>query len=256
MVIPIYNEALRSYEKTSLNQCFNVLKNYHIKFICSEGFNADSYINFSKKYRIEISIERFEPKYFANINGYNELMLSIPFYQRFNNYKYILLHQTDAYIFKDELSMWCDLDYDYIGAPWLINIREWLNSPGAYPIEILLYYKIFGKNKMNRVGNGGLSLRKTKSFISNLKYFGFWVKRWKSNEDNFFSQCIDLLNPFFKIPELSTSLKFSFDSMPEEAYSLNEFKLPFGCHAFNRNDGAYMGNKDFWTTFIPSLSDV
>lgn len=253
IVIPIYNKVLKPYEEVSLKQCFDVLKNYPVTFVCANGFDAQPYLNLAARYNKKVSVETFDPIYFNDIKGYNKLMMSKYFYKRFSVYNYILIHQTDAYIFRNELSNWCDLNYDYIGAPWLLDMEGWLYTPDAYPLEIKWFYKIFGKNRMQRTGNGGLSLRKTKSFIFNLSFFNFWVKRWKSNEDNFFSQCISILNPFFKIPPYKKSVQFSFDALPVEAYKLNNNKLPFGCHAFGRNDGAYENNRDFWIDFIPPL---
>lgn len=51
--------------------------------------------------------------------GYNRLMLSEDLYSAFSNYEYILICQSDAYIFRDELKEWCEAGYDYVGAPWL-----------------------------------------------------------------------------------------------------------------------------------------
>lgn len=45
-------------------------------------------------------------------------MLSAEFYERFLAWDYILLCQTDAFVFRDELADWCARGYDYIGAPW------------------------------------------------------------------------------------------------------------------------------------------
>jgi hypothetical protein len=48
-------------------------------------------------------------------------MLSIDFYKRFRDYKFILIYQLDAYVFRDELEYWCEQDYDFIGAPLIEN---------------------------------------------------------------------------------------------------------------------------------------
>ena len=60
----------------------------------------------------------FNDTYFESIYGYNQLMLNVEFYEAFSK-KYILIYQTDAFIFKDDLNYWCEKDYDYIGAPWI-----------------------------------------------------------------------------------------------------------------------------------------
>ncbi len=65
-------------------------------------------------------------------------MLSPTFYDAFQAYRYVLIYQLDALVFSDRLTEWCEMDWDYVGAPWL----KCADSPwvGA-----------------SRVGNGGFS---------------------------------------------------------------------------------------------------
>jgi hypothetical protein len=86
-----------------------------------EGLEND----YHKKYS-NISVESFPKRYFENIEGYNELLLSASFYERFLDTKYILIYQLDAFFFKDELQEWCDRGYDYIGAPWITTQKHTL----------------------------------------------------------------------------------------------------------------------------------
>jgi hypothetical protein len=71
-----------------------VLKS-QIVFVQPEGLEND-YI--TKKYS-NISVESFPKRYFENIEGYNELLLSASFYERFLDTKYILIYQLDAFVF-------------------------------------------------------------------------------------------------------------------------------------------------------------
>ncbi len=174
-------------------------------------------------------------------------MLSSLFYERFIDNEYILIHQTDVYIFKDELEYWCDKNYDYIGAPWLVNMVGWLPK---YNKVVKRLHKMLRLKALNKTGNGGLSLRKTNAFIKNLKLFKNQRNKWKANEDSFFSHCVGLLNPFFKIAPLNESIKFAFDAAPHLAYRKNNNQLPFGCHAWHRNDESYFGVRDFWSKHI------
>lgn len=44
-------------------------------------------------------------------------MLEADFYRRFGKYKYMLIYQLDAFVFSDKLLDFCEMGYDYIGAP-------------------------------------------------------------------------------------------------------------------------------------------
>ena len=92
-------------------------------------------------------------------------MLSRKFYQRFASSEYILIYQLDGYVFSDALETWCQKGYDYIGAP----VFRFHGSHEA-------------GNRLWKVGNGGVSLRKTATFLSlfdqvmPVKTFSFFVK--------------------------------------------------------------------------------
>ena len=101
------------------------------------------------------------------------------------------------------------------------------------------------------VGNGGFSLRKTEAMIINTTLFSFRGRDWKSNEDSFFAHYVATFNKFFRVPDVSTALRFSFDINPAKAFSMNGNQLPFGCHGFSRSDSPnYTHNKEFWDTII------
>jgi hypothetical protein len=90
--------------------------------------------------------KRFDPKYFGDAQRHGRLLLSEAFYRAFLDYEYILIHHLDALAFSDELLDWCRAGYDYIGAPWLL-------SPDTPHITA------------QKVGNGGFSLRRVRSFL-------------------------------------------------------------------------------------------
>jgi len=202
--------------------------------------------------------ERFDDRFFQGIQGYNSLMLNIDFYKRFKDYKYILIHQTDAYLFKPELQYWCDKDYDYIGAPWYLerklpkyNLYSFLFKYGKpfFRRETLLRWKLF-----NNVGNGGLSLRKVSSFIYVLEHVQKkLMDMYLSNESNFFHEDIfwsleaSGIKKDFTIPAWNEAIGFSVESYPEFSYKFLGNSLPFGCHAFRK------GEPEFWKEFIPFL---
>lgn len=72
-----------------------------------------------KEYSKEISVKCFERHFFTSVEGYNKLCYNIDFYSAFRNYDYMLIYQLDAWVFRNELQMWCEKGYDYIGSPFL-----------------------------------------------------------------------------------------------------------------------------------------
>src|SRR4029079_3572600 len=85
---------------------------------------------------------------------YNRLMNIPYFYRHFLEYDYILIYQLDTFVFENNLEEWCNMNIDYVGAPWINS--TWVNN---------LKKKISWIDKfIYPVGNGGLSLRKVKLF--------------------------------------------------------------------------------------------
>lgn len=209
--IPIYKTELNIFEEISLKQVNKILKKHKKVFIAPENLRFD--------YRIEgidCEVERFPDKYFKDTKGYSELCLSLEFYERFSNYKYMLIYQLDAFVFSDQLSEWCNKGYDYIGAPGIFEIFDAMCA---------------------WVGNGGLSLRKISKAISILKNQEDVLNNhplhelFHSNEDVFWAYCGGNKNIEFTVPDVFEAQKFSAQ------YAINnilyEMELPFGTHYYN-----------------------
>ena len=143
VIIPIYQAHLAPFEKISLDRCFEVLGHHTTIFIAPKGLDISLY---SQNYP-NAEFIFFDSKYFSSIKSYSCLMTRPLFYKCFLNFRYILICQTDVFVFRDELKRWCAMNYDYIGAPWLNTawMREFAHKKGLP----FLY------NYLNRVGNGG-----------------------------------------------------------------------------------------------------
>ena len=87
---------------------------YPIIFVRAEGLPVPRELLETKK----SSLAFFDQSYFSTPAGYNRLLLTTQFYEKFLDYDYILIYHLDALLFRDELTMWCGQGYDYIGAPW------------------------------------------------------------------------------------------------------------------------------------------
>lgn len=265
IVIPTYKETLDDDELKSLAQCKKILKNYDIKFVCPESLDTSWY---EKRWSIEF--RRFDDKYFKSIYSYSHLLLNLDFYKAFSDYKFILLYQLDAWVFKDELEDWCNKDYDYIGAPWFEGYSIAKSNSKMYEFA----------------GNGGFSLRKINTFIDILsktetseeklytfleiytkfgtssvfnifrliksvyRYFSknnvvkHALKKIKFCEDNIIANILRRLYPELKIAKAEDAKFFSFEALPERLYEECGEKLPFGCHGFKKY------NWGFWKEHI------
>lgn len=260
IVIPVYKRELAWNEEISFRQTLRVLGRYPIIIVCPESLDLTTYNSIAGEHNTSIYRESFEDKYFANIAGYNRLLLSEEFYGRFGQYEYILIAQLDTYVFRDELATWCAKGYDFIGAP------------------------LFGdhmKISQGEVGNGGLSLRKVDTFIGFFKgrkivipfhklaervhlkekvYTRWFVwllmafgwrntpsqvaANYRYNEDIFWSRDLNHTNYELSKPSVEEALEFAWERFPKDLYAKIKH-LPFGCHAWEKYE-----LETFWKEYI------
>jgi hypothetical protein len=244
-------ENLSVNEVVSLTQCVKVLRKYPVIFAGPESIDWSGYKAFCDRLHIPFRAVNFSNHFFASPEGYNKMLITVEFYEPFAEFEYMLLFQTDCFIFRDELAYWCNKGFDYVGAPWVgADMFAWfLMNP--HPTELLNVHRFFKNRSLRRTGNGGLSLRNTASMLKNLKRFRKAADNWNAFEDSFISHYIGTFNPFFRIPWMKTALKFSFDANPQQAYVMNNHQLPFACHAWFRNEKPhYEHNLAFWLPFV------
>lgn len=260
IVIPIYKPDLSEKGEISITRAFQVFRKYTIIFVAPRSLD----IGYYKKYfeSRDDHFMRFNDRYFyQGLEGYNELLLSEEFYKSFSAFRYILIYQPDAYVFRDELAQWCQEGYDYIGAPWLEDKNEQI--------------------KLNGVGNGGFSLRNIEKFLYvlsqckiqtvseeskikkrfhqiqnktlalRLKLFNLiggrkavYYRDKNLNEDGFWGEAAPKITRKFKTAPVEKAVQFSFDRYPDVLYKMNHYKLPFGCHAWEKR------NPEFWKEHI------
>ena len=253
VVVPSHKEVLPEMEEYSFLQCLKVLGKYPVILVCGESTDCSCY----KKISPDLLIERFDDSYFSSARGYNELMVTSAFYERFEQYDYILIYQLDAWVFRDELEYWATRNYDYIGAPF--SSKDW------------------DENGEMVVGNGGLSLRNVKAFLSVLnnqngpiygkkrllyflkkhydngcylrmliplmrmlgfnnnrgKYFKKMFKRKYFAEDLLFRELSDVYHKNgLKYAPFEDAIRFSWEHEGERFFSQYGVKMPFACHAW------------------------
>ena len=227
IIVPVYKSKLSPVEEISFKQLINVLGNYDIYVVTHTNVNCTEFQNMNPN----LNFKYFESNYFESIKGYNQLCLSTEFYNAFKEYRYMLIAQLDTYIFKNEFNYWVEKNYDYIGAPWLK-----VNSKGhLFDLSRFL---------VNRVGNGGLSLRNIRTFIELSKKYQWLSKIFPKNEDFFWSIIIPLFERHFSVPPVEIAIQFAIETDPQKGYKMNGNKVPFGCHAFEKHE------PEFWRKFI------
>lgn len=253
IIFPVY-KAIDKVEIAAFTQAIRMTQDYHHVFIAPQSMEFDS--SFSSFGGIEVV--RFNDDYFKNIAGYNRLMLAKEFYRAFSDYEYMLIHQSDAYLFKPELDFWLKKGFDYIGAPWIkpgkILLIDFYHqvlkfAPFIFPAHARRRYIV-----RNNVGNGGLSLRKISSFIYVLECIPEEIlntyvmsEERDYNEDVFWSLEAPMVYQPMNIPKWQESLFFSFETDPAWSYKKVGRQLPFGCHAFAKN------KPSFWEQYIPAM---
>lgn len=251
VVIPVYKTQLSAYETIALEQCKAILGNHPVVFVKPLKLNVDDLVADTG-----FSAISFDDHYFESVHGYNELLMTEEFYSRFSDYEYMLIYQLDAFVFSDQLDAWCNQGYDYIGAPWL-RIKKYKNIFDKLFIKAKNYlymrydakYKDgmpkVGKQIEDRVGNGGLSLRRVTKFADYCAEYKSLIDHYIAlrhpwfNEDIFWSIALNRKKQLIKKPPLEVAAKFSVETNPVRAFKINNGQLPFGCHGWDKN-------VDFW----------
>jgi len=170
VLIPVYKTISSEEEKRSMLQTLKILENHPIRIIGPENIDYSEYLTLGFK---EEQINRMDSQHFQDIAAYNKMLCAKWFYRSFDPYDYIFIMQNDAWVFRDELDMWCSKGYDYIGSPWI-----WKPEQTKAKVWIELFPIMKGE-----IGNGGVSLRRTKTFIKLSNVASSIYALIKKNED-------------------------------------------------------------------------
>ncbi|MDY6295214.1 MAG: DUF5672 family protein [Schwartzia succinivorans] len=227
IVIPIYKDKLSPTEVISLKQLNKILGKYPRVFVAPQSLVFDF-----GSLGEGIAVERFEDHWFQSVTSYSCLMMQKDFYARFSAYEYMLLYQLDVFVFSDRLKEFCDMRFDYIGAP-IGRFAPFWHAIGA------------------RVGNGGFSLRRIPSVIRVLDDIDRiiadtpFVHTFILAEDIFFAYCGVRDDIEFKVADIDTAFGFSVQENTRHIFKkIQRGWRPFGCHGWSRIE------QDFWWPVI------
>lgn len=259
VVIPTHKASLSDPELASLRNTLDVLSAWEAFIVLPRDVSPAYYEDFGRGYRT-LSVLNLEPGHLGSIENYNRMALSADFYRKFEAFDYVLICHLNSWVFRDELSYWMSLGYDYVGAPLF------LPEP-AYFRSVLALMAPVG-------GNGGLSLRRTRKMlevterlkvrfnyalfgrcvfflIRNRRYdllkiflricrairsdHGEFQRRYNVYEDVMISVIYALLDPSLRICPPGVSARFCLEVNMEEIANNNlKLKLPFGVHGYDK----------------------
>lgn len=279
VVVPIYRPELNIYERISLHRTFLALGGHLLSLLVPR----------SRQQAIQLILQELLPpgtsfqwhvvddSHLDSHHSYNQLMLEPGFYRHYESHSHLLICQLDAYVFEDQLLLWCRQPYDFIGAPLYLA-----NAP-------------YGHDHALCIGVGGFSLRRVqpilrlleanpiifraREFIEHIQPFNIKARalflsrflrcqlndgchlaaqnnqlsRWMGvNEDTVFSKYLPRYCSSFRLPSYETAVAFCIDKYVEHELASLAGVLPFAAHAWWTS----ARNLAAWSPFIPELGSA
>ncbi|WP_439580852.1 DUF5672 family protein [Dyadobacter bucti] len=176
VIVPILNPQINPTEEKLLHHCLEILNNYPLIFVTYEG--AD--LSIIKEHNENIDVVQFPKTYFQTRQDLSRLLLTEDFYERFNWAEFLLIHELNSWIVKDELYYWCKQGYDYLrAAPVHADLDK--RTDGIIP-------RILGLKEPDKqaVGNAyndnGLYLCRIERMVETLKSKKREAYRYRHNE--------------------------------------------------------------------------
>lgn len=246
-------------DEVSLRHLRHYLGAYDKFMIAPEGMPVDA---------PDFTVVRVSPKYFGSVDAHTRMLMSPRFYERFRDYRYILTHHLDAIVLSDQLLAWCACDFDFIGAPnvsdaaepavvynggfALRKVESFLQVfySRAYAVDPDLYWQQFRARHAPAVRLAALPLK----YLKRMHYFNnvrrdialFLREPHEMYEDMWFGDTARRYYPDFKLPTPEVARRFAFDQTPRRWLEMTGGELPFGAHAWYKQDRA------FWEPYLLS----
>ncbi len=217
-VVPAYKPELTAAETYSLLQLRRLLVR-NITLVCPKDLDVSAYLSHVP----DLQIVRLPEEHFVSVESYNALMLQPWFYERFaKDYVWMLVHQLDAFLLKNQILEFCELGYDYFGAPWITGFPQYRFLLNRWPMKM--------NARRFRVGNGGLSLRHLEKTVDLLYRKQGHISNTFFMEDAFFGYWGSVDACFHACP-IEIAASFSLESHPEYWVKLTN-TLPMGFHGY------------------------
>jgi glycosyltransferase involved in cell wall biosynthesis len=268
VVIPTHKPVLVGSDLDSFMNTLQTIKDRDIYVVTPSDLNTKWFDDFRAQHQVDFRVCKQKIGFLGSIENYNLMALSTDFYRQFENYDYILIVHLDAYVLRDELQAWINLNYDYIGAPLFLPRGSRSSN---------LWSKMAPQG-----GNGGFSLRKISRMIeitnppsrsnwnwslffkgityllrnSEWRYLKIFLKCCYQNrvdptkfrlknfvfEDVMISIFSSLRNRRIRVAPAALSVGFCLEvNAPEIMESHLSLKSPFGIHGYDK----YMTKEEF-----------
>lgn len=220
---PIWKERLDLFEHNNIQITNKYNTSVDKYFIAPESMDCSFYEQSFPDWKYK----RISPVWLSSVSAYNSLMLSPVIYELFNTYSYLVICQTDAVLIRD-ISSLNMMNYDYIGSPWVkpVLINKFKIYGLFYCGKII---DILGFSIAVEVGNGGLSIRKIKKFLTLTRSIPS-RKFIKIAEDNFWAYMGYLKR--LTIPEAEIAEKIFWETSAQYQQSMPEYL--YGFHALEK----------------------
>jgi hypothetical protein len=239
IAVPVYRSRLDVHETVSLESTFRVLGAHHLVMVKPEGLDTAA---IEARFPFK-AVETFATGYFTSVQGYNRLLLSTGFYQRFLGSDSLLICQLDVFVFRDDLARWVDAGYDYVGAPWVSGSEL---SDRVHRLKMQVRRLLPGTPHMvhsfemrGRVGNGGFSLRKVETHhrlsLAMKDAIDHYLRNQGTHhfhEDIFWSVEPSRRGHPHRTPGVAEALAFSWDINPDRLFAMAGGRLPMAAHGW------------------------
>ncbi len=243
-LVPAYKERFDADEALCVKRHRQILTEGDFAFFVPEGLDTSWY----EKNFPGASFMSFPDVYFKGIGGYNRLLLSEGFYQRFSDWEYLLIAQPDAVIWgeTDRIPEFIAKGFDYYGAPWEPERRIWewiFPKKSGFPGFGIRCMKKEGQGIT--MGNGGFSLRHTAHSRQLIRQYRWRKIYWffKRNEDIFFGVCGSDNKNDYRLADVATGREFAGEyDLRERA---EQGRAPYAVHGYSKDFGSYGEMRDF-----------
>lgn len=177
VVIPIFSSQLAEAETRSLEKCLDTLGQFPILFITGDDTDLEAL----KKSYPAIDCYRFGNEFFKNRSSFQKLLIRDDFYDRFDWSDFLLIHELNTFILKNELRYWCKQGFDFIQPCPDSLIFSWQDS---------FVSKKLATQTIEQLSTNGLSLRR----VAPLRKA---IKKNKRSIFEFFSRQTNPMEAFF-----------------------------------------------------------
>lgn len=247
----VYKNTLEASERLALQSNIATLKKYDFFFLSPTRLAGSSLLNELGSLGEVIFLPNW---WFANRFFYNFMFKDVRFWEMFRDYNNLLICQLDALVLRNQ-SFHYETEKVILGGPIYYGF-ECPSRPLVYSgavnggfslrnitkaIDYLKFYRKVTKHHSFHETNGiGIASFMRRKLFSRVKKGLF---QHKGFEDIFWSALSLEFEPELH-PTFQEAADFAFDAAPFETYMLNNNRVPFGIHAWEKYDKAF--SSDLW----------